>query len=221
MLVGMPAPRDLHRSEVDGQVFVAVGATVLFSYAADDAGLRNLAGDAARDGLHRASGRPGAGEHRGVRVDAAGPDPPRGLGRADAPAWAAERAAGRGSESGSFLAGGGADRRSDRGPSGRARHDGGPGAGWGRAAGLGGGRRTDHPGGPGVARAGVARAGAARALASASGSHHAEPQPNYWNNPSRGSRLTGGARLPTVTPCTRVWHWARVSGSTASASGRV
>src|SRR5665811_2127691 len=43
MLVGMPALRDLHRSEVDGQVFVAVGATVLFSYAADDAGLRNLA----------------------------------------------------------------------------------------------------------------------------------------------------------------------------------
>jgi hypothetical protein len=43
VLVGMPAPRDLHRSEVDGQVFVAVGATVLFSYAADDAGLRNLA----------------------------------------------------------------------------------------------------------------------------------------------------------------------------------
>src|SRR5664280_2483384 len=43
MLVGMPAPRDLHRSEVDGQVFVAVGATVLFSYATDDAGLRNLA----------------------------------------------------------------------------------------------------------------------------------------------------------------------------------
>src|SRR5664280_2391735 len=43
MLVGMPAPRDLHRSEVDGQVFVAVGATVLFGYAADDAGLRNLA----------------------------------------------------------------------------------------------------------------------------------------------------------------------------------
>src|SRR5664280_3564135 len=31
MLVGMPAPRDLHRSEVDGQVLVAVGATVLFS----------------------------------------------------------------------------------------------------------------------------------------------------------------------------------------------
>src|SRR5674536_334070 len=120
-------------------------------------------GDAARDGLHRAPGRPGAGDHRGVRVDAAGPDPPRGLGRADAPAWATERAAGRGSESGPFLAGGGADRRSDRGPSGRARHDGGPGAGWGRAAGLGGGRRTDHPGGPGVARAGAARARAARA----------------------------------------------------------
>src|SRR5674536_135255 len=93
-------------------------------------------GDAARYGLHRAPGRPGAGDHRGVRVDAAGPDPPRGLGRADAPAWATERAAGRGSESGPFLAGGGADRRSDRGPPGRARHDGGPGAGWGRAAGL-------------------------------------------------------------------------------------
>src|SRR5664280_1032115 len=120
-------------------------------------------GDAARDGLHRAPGRPGAGHHRGVRVDAAGPDAPRGLGRADAPAWATERAAGRGSESGPFLAGGGADRRSDRGPPGRARHDGGPGAGWGRAAGLGGGRRTDHPGGPGVARAGAARAGADRA----------------------------------------------------------
>src|SRR5664280_2216228 len=60
MLVGMPAPRDLHRSEVDGQVFVAVGATVLFSYAADDAGLRNLAavqvawrGHAHQHGLHR------------------------------------------------------------------------------------------------------------------------------------------------------------------------
>ena len=43
MLVGMPTPEDLHRSEVDGQVLIAVGATVLFSYAADDAGLRNLA----------------------------------------------------------------------------------------------------------------------------------------------------------------------------------
>src|SRR5674536_343438 len=96
-------------------------------------------GDAARYGLHRAPGRPGAGDHRGVRVDAAGPDPPRGLGRADAPAWATERAAGRGSESGPFLAGGGADGRSERGASGRARHDGGPGAGWGRSAGLGGG----------------------------------------------------------------------------------
>ena len=43
MLVGMPAPQDLHRSEVDGEVVIAVGATALFSYAADDAGLRNLA----------------------------------------------------------------------------------------------------------------------------------------------------------------------------------
>jgi len=43
MLVGMPAPQDLHRSEVDGQVVIAVGARALFSYAADDAGLRNLA----------------------------------------------------------------------------------------------------------------------------------------------------------------------------------
>jgi len=43
MLVGMPEPQDLRRTEVDGQVLLAVGATVLFSYAADDAGLRNLA----------------------------------------------------------------------------------------------------------------------------------------------------------------------------------
>src|SRR5680860_1339654 len=43
MLVGMPVPHTLHRSEVDGQVVIAVGATVLFSYAAGDAGLRNLA----------------------------------------------------------------------------------------------------------------------------------------------------------------------------------
>jgi transposase len=43
MLVGMPTPSDLRRSEVDGQVVIAVGARVLFSYAADDAGLRNLA----------------------------------------------------------------------------------------------------------------------------------------------------------------------------------
>ncbi|MHB1475720.1 MAG: putative transposase [Dermatophilaceae bacterium] len=39
----MPTPQDLHRSEVDGQVLITVGATVLFSYATDDAGLRNLA----------------------------------------------------------------------------------------------------------------------------------------------------------------------------------
>jgi hypothetical protein len=43
MLVGMPTPNDLRRTEVDGQVLLTVGATVLFSYAADDAGLRNLA----------------------------------------------------------------------------------------------------------------------------------------------------------------------------------
>ena len=39
----MPTPGDLRRSEVDGQVFLSVGSRVLFSYAADDAGLRNLA----------------------------------------------------------------------------------------------------------------------------------------------------------------------------------
>ena len=43
MLVGMPAPRDLHRCEVDGQVLIAVGSTVLFNYAIGDAGLRNVA----------------------------------------------------------------------------------------------------------------------------------------------------------------------------------
>ena len=43
MLVGMPAPRDLHRVEVDGQVLITVGASVLFSYDAADAGLRNQA----------------------------------------------------------------------------------------------------------------------------------------------------------------------------------
>src|SRR5680860_402935 len=43
MLVGMPVPHTLHRSEVDGQVVIAVGATVLFNYTVDDAGLRNVA----------------------------------------------------------------------------------------------------------------------------------------------------------------------------------
>jgi hypothetical protein len=43
MLVGMPAPRDLQRIEVDGQVLICVGASVLFSYDVADAGLRNLA----------------------------------------------------------------------------------------------------------------------------------------------------------------------------------
>ena len=43
MLVGMPAPRHLHRVEVDGQVLICVGATVMFSYDAGDSGLRNLA----------------------------------------------------------------------------------------------------------------------------------------------------------------------------------
>ena len=43
MLVGMPAPRDLQRVEVDGQVLITVGSAVLFSYEAADAGLRNLA----------------------------------------------------------------------------------------------------------------------------------------------------------------------------------
>lgn len=43
MLVGMPAPLDLHRGEFDGQVVICVGRAALFSYAADDAGMRNLA----------------------------------------------------------------------------------------------------------------------------------------------------------------------------------
>jgi len=43
MLVGMPSPRDLRRVEVDGQVLICVGASVVFSYDAADAGLRNLA----------------------------------------------------------------------------------------------------------------------------------------------------------------------------------
>jgi len=43
MLGGMPMPRDLRRSGLDGRVLIAVGATVMFSYATDDAGLRNRA----------------------------------------------------------------------------------------------------------------------------------------------------------------------------------
>src|SRR5664280_968315 len=43
MLVGMPSPRDLRRVEVDDQVLICVGASVVFSYDAADAGLRNLA----------------------------------------------------------------------------------------------------------------------------------------------------------------------------------
>ncbi|MDN5750598.1 MAG: hypothetical protein L0H64_19160 [Pseudonocardia sp.] len=43
MLAGMPTPQDLQRTEVDGQVLITVGATVVFAYASDDAGLRNLA----------------------------------------------------------------------------------------------------------------------------------------------------------------------------------
>ena len=43
MLGGMPEPRDLQRLEVDGRVLIAVGSTVLFDYAAGDAGLRNIA----------------------------------------------------------------------------------------------------------------------------------------------------------------------------------
>ncbi len=43
MLVGMPAPWDLYRVEVDGQVLITVGASVLFSYEAADSGLGHLA----------------------------------------------------------------------------------------------------------------------------------------------------------------------------------
>jgi len=43
MLAGMPVPTDLSRSDVDGRVLISVGATMLFDYAASDAGLRNIA----------------------------------------------------------------------------------------------------------------------------------------------------------------------------------
>ncbi len=43
MLAGMPTPLDLRKTEVDGRVLISVGTSVLFDYAADDAGLRNLA----------------------------------------------------------------------------------------------------------------------------------------------------------------------------------
>jgi hypothetical protein len=43
MLVGMPAPWHLYRVEVDGQVLINLGASVLFSYEAGDSGLGNLA----------------------------------------------------------------------------------------------------------------------------------------------------------------------------------
>ena len=43
MLGGMPSPLDLHGTEVDGEVLIAVGSTVLFRYAAHDGGLRNVA----------------------------------------------------------------------------------------------------------------------------------------------------------------------------------
>jgi hypothetical protein len=43
MLAGMPVPVDLSRSNVDGRVVIAVGATVVFDYDASDAGLRNIA----------------------------------------------------------------------------------------------------------------------------------------------------------------------------------
>ncbi len=39
----MPEPSDLHAGEVTGQVYIAVGSTVLYSYAAGDSGMRSLA----------------------------------------------------------------------------------------------------------------------------------------------------------------------------------
>ena len=45
--------------------------------------------------------------------------------------------------------------------------------------------------------------------ASASGSHHAEPQPEYWNNPSRGSRLIEESAMAgsfDANPSLRVKH---------------
>src|ERR1019366_7544419 len=43
MLGGMPEPSDLQCLEVDGRVPIAGGSRGLFDYAADDAGLRNIA----------------------------------------------------------------------------------------------------------------------------------------------------------------------------------
>jgi len=43
MLGGMPLAADLRRTEVDGEVLIAVGNRVLFRYQVGDGGLRNLA----------------------------------------------------------------------------------------------------------------------------------------------------------------------------------
>jgi len=43
MLGGMPVAADLRRTEVDGEVLIAVGKRVLFRYEVGDAGLRNVA----------------------------------------------------------------------------------------------------------------------------------------------------------------------------------
>ena len=43
MLGGMPLAADLRRTEVDGEVLIAVGKRVLFRYELDDGGLRNVA----------------------------------------------------------------------------------------------------------------------------------------------------------------------------------
>src|SRR5674476_1321943 len=77
-------------------------------------------GEAARDGLYRPPGRSRAGDHPGVRVDAAGAGPGRGLGGADAPAGAAGRLGGPRSGTGTFVARGGSHRRGDREASGCA-----------------------------------------------------------------------------------------------------
>jgi predicted transcriptional regulator len=42
MLGGMPESRELRRTEVDGQVLITVGATVIAGYQADDAVMRNI-----------------------------------------------------------------------------------------------------------------------------------------------------------------------------------
>src|SRR5664280_707634 len=68
MLVGMPAPRDLHRSEVDGQVFVAVGATVLFSSEGQTGSASHVYVRSSGAGYHKYSDPARGGKVTGVQL---------------------------------------------------------------------------------------------------------------------------------------------------------